>query len=387
MLPQTSETDVLIVGAGPTGLALGAELNRFGVRPMIVDRQAAGANTSRAAVIHARTLEVLEGLGATRDLLAEGVKVPLFRIRDRDHALIKIDFANIPSKYRFTLMCPQDRTERILANHLKRLGGNVKRPVELIDFDEGDGRVVVRLAEGDEVRTVSTRWLVGCDGGHSRVREQAGIAFTGASYAQAFVLADVHMDWPLSRKEVCLFFSPEGLIVVAALPEDRFRIVATVDEAPEVPPPAFMQELLDRRGPSGNRAQIRDLVWSSRFHIHHRVADSPRKRRVLLCGDAAHVHSPAGGQGMNTGIQDAVSLAEILADTVKGGDPAQLDAWAAKRQRVAEEVVAMTDRMTRVATMRSGLCKTVRNAAISFAGHIPPVRAAIARKLAELDAR
>ena len=148
-----------------------------------------------------------------------------------------------------------------------------------------------------------------------------------------------------------------------------------------------MQSVLDRRGPTVRPGRIRDTVWSSRFHIHHRVTETPRKGRILLCGDAAHVHSPAGGQGMNTGIQDAVSLAEALTETLNDGDDARLDAWAASRHRVARGVVAMTDRMTRMATMKSATGKVLRNIAVEFAGHIPPVRAALARTLAELDAR
>jgi 2-polyprenyl-6-methoxyphenol hydroxylase-like FAD-dependent oxidoreductase len=378
---------VVIVGAGPTGLALAAELRRLGVDPVIVDRQAAGANTSRAAVVHARTLEVLEPLGVTDALIAQGIKVPIFRVRDRDRALVTIDFSGIPSVYDFTLMCPQDRTERILLHRLEQLGGGVTRPRTFVGFAEGDGFIDVRLKDGDAFDTVRTRWLVGCDGMHSGVREQSGIPFTGAPYAQSFVLADVHMDWPLDREEVSLFLSPEGLVVVAPLPEGRFRIVATVNDAPDTPSIAFMQALLDARGPQTTRGRVRDAVWSSRFHVHHRVANSPRKGRVLLCGDAAHVHSPAGGQGMNTGIQDAVSLARCVTQVLNDGDDGRLDGWARERHRIAREVVRLTDRMTKLATMKSAAGQALRNAAISCSGHFPPVTTRVATTLAELTHR
>ena len=303
MNTQPMQTEVLIAGAGPVGLGLAAELKRLGVNAMIVDRQAAAANTSRACVIHARTLEVLEPLGVTPDLIAQGVKVPTFRARDRDQALLTISFANNPSVYRYALMCPQDRTERILLNRLERLGGSVAREYELTGFAESVRHVDVDLATPHGPKTVRTRWLIGCDGMHSRVREQSGIAFQGAAYAESFVLADVRMDWPLGPEEVTLFFSREGFVVVAALPEQRYRIVATVDAAPERPNADFLQHILDRRGPARQRACIHELVWSSRFHIHHRVAEIPRKGRILLCGDAAHVHSPAGGHGMNIGLR------------------------------------------------------------------------------------
>jgi 2-polyprenyl-6-methoxyphenol hydroxylase-like FAD-dependent oxidoreductase len=382
-----TETRVLIVGAGPTGLALASELARLGTSAQIIDRQAAGANTSRACVVHARTLEVLAPLGVTTDLLAEGLKVPIFRVRDRDHPLITIDFCDIPSAYPFTLMCPQNRVERCLLNHLEKLDGAVIRPFELVDILTSDLHVDVQVRSETATGAIRTDWLIGCDGMHSVVREQSGIRFVGAEYQEGFVLADVHMDWPLSRDEVTLFYSPDGLVVVAPLPEQRFRIVATVDDAPESPSLHYMQHLLDTRGPTTNPGRIRDIVWSSRFHIHHRVADSPRKGRILLCGDAAHVHSPAGGQGMNTGIQDGVSLARVLAETLKDGSEARLDEWAAERHKVARDVVALTDRMTRLATIKSVTGQNLRNAAVAFAGRLPPVRTALANRLAELDIR
>lgn len=229
METSSTEADLLIVGAGPVGLSLAAELERLGVAAPIVDRQPAGANTSRACVIHARTLELLAPLDVTEQLLMDGVKVPIFRIRDRDRPLITIDFAQIDSPYPFTLMYPQDRTERLLQATLERLGGSVERSVDFLAFEPDATGIVSTLESGGQRRIVKSRWLVGCDGMHSRVRELAQIPFEGAAYEQGFVLADVRMDWPLSREEVSLFYSPQGLMVVAPLPDEHFRIVATDD--------------------------------------------------------------------------------------------------------------------------------------------------------------
>lgn len=379
-------TDVLIVGAGPTGLALAAELRREGIDPVIIDQQVAGANTSRACVVHARTLEVMEPLGITASLLSLGIKVPIFRIRDRDRPLLTIDFATIASPYRFTLMCPQDQIEKAMSARLQEVGGHVLRPCRLLRFDEAEDGVEAHIEDEGTVRSIRAKWLVGCDGMHSVVRETSEISFEGGAYEQHFVLADVRMEWPLSREEVTLFYSPDGLVVVAPLPGDHFRIVATADQAPEPPSMSFMQDLLDHRGPATNPGRILDVFWSSNFRIHHRVASQLHRGRILLCGDAGHVHSPAGGQGMNTGIQDGVSLGEALAATLKDGDETRLDVWAKERHHIASEVVKMTDRLTRVAVMKSKFGQHFRNAAVALAGHLPQLRAALARKLAELDA-
>jgi 2-polyprenyl-6-methoxyphenol hydroxylase-like FAD-dependent oxidoreductase len=184
--------------------------------------------------------------------------------------------------------------------------------------------VTVTRPDGTTAR-VHARYVVGCDGMHSVVREEPGIGFTGDRYPQSFVLADIGMDWPFPRDEVHLFFSPAGLVVVAPLPRDLFRVVATLDESPETLTVSDVQALLDARGPVAAPAAVHHVEWSSRFRVHHRLADAYRRGPVFLAGDAAHVHSPAGGQGMNTGIQDAIMLAELLADVLGGASAALLD--------------------------------------------------------------
>ena len=220
------------------------------------------------------------------------------------------------------------------------------------------------------------------------MRHQGADDPAGDTYEHSFVLADVRMSWTLRSDEVMLFVSPEGLVVVAPLPDGHYRLVATVDDAPEHPGIADVQHLLDTRGPQNGAALVHEIVSSSRFRVHHRLADRYRAQRTLLAGDAAHVHSPAGGQGMNTGIQDAVALGHALTAVLAGrGDESELDAYERTRRPVADRVVAFTDRMTRMATLRSRRSRAVRNAMIRMIGRIPAVRRWLATEIAGLRNR
>lgn len=218
------------------------------------------------------------------------------------------------------------------------------------------------------------------------MREQTGIGFEGGTYAESFTLADVRLSGGVPQNEVILYFSPAGLVVVAPLPDGRHRIVATVDEAPQHPDAAFAQGLLDARGPEAAPAVVDEVVWGSRFRVHHRIADTFRSGRVLLAGDAAHVHSPAGGQGMNLGIEDAVSMSQTLGRVLDGGSPDLLDTWAASRRPVAQEVVALASRLTRIATLGRAR-RPLRNTVLGLLGRVPGVRNRLAWRLAGLTRR
>jgi 2-polyprenyl-6-methoxyphenol hydroxylase-like FAD-dependent oxidoreductase len=218
---------------------------------------------------------------------------------------------------------------------------------------------------------------------HSAVRERVGIPFTGGKYDESFVLADVRLSGGVPSDEVILYFSPAGMVVVAPLPEGVHRIVATVDEAPEQPSPEYVQALLDARGPEHQRAVVREVLWGSRFRVHHRVADAYRAGRVLLAGDAAHVHSPAGGQGMNAGILDAIALAEALTSALTEGRDVALDAYGEKRRPIAKKIVAFADMLTRLATVPPGL-RYLRNVLLGALSHLPPLRRRMAWQLSGL---
>ena len=384
-LVPPDEVEVAVIVAGPNGLTVATMLAAYGLRTVVLDRAVGPAGHSRAAVIHARTLETLEPLGIVDGLLRRGVVVPHFGVRDRDRRLLAVDFNRLPTAHLYTLMLQQDQTEHLLRQALRQYSGEVLWGCEVtgVRQDSTGVDLTVRCAWGSNM--VRARFALGCDGAHSLVREALGIPFEGATYPQSFVLADVSMRWQLPDDEVQLFFSPEGLVVVAPLPGGQHRVVATVDEAPREPALDDIQALLDTRGPRMPRPRIKEVVWSSRFQVHHKVADRFREGAVFLCGDAAHVHSPAGGQGMNTGIQDAANLAWKLALVLRGyATESLLDSYERERRQVAREVVSTTHRLTRLATLRSPAARRFRNVLLAAAGRSGWLPRRLATNLAEL---
>lgn len=383
------KTEVLIIGAGPTGLALSTTLHRAGVDNIVIDRSAGAANTSRAAVIHAHTLEVLDSLGVTERLNQEGLRLQQFSIRDRDRRLLGLRFDRLPGAYPQLLMLPQDRTEAILSDALAEAGGKVHWNCSLTALQATVSGMTARIDRAGNSNTVTARYVVGADGMHSQVRQFAGIGFSGSSYEHSFVLADVDMQWPLGRDEVSLFFSPNGLLVVAPLPGNRrFRIVATCDEAPESLDVEAVQQLVDARGPTRRHSRIESVLWGSRFRLHHRVADHYRLGPVFLIGDAAHVHSPAGGQGMNTGLVDACVLGRMLADVLQGRRvEAYLNDYEALRRPAALKVLGLAGRLTEMATAEGYARRVVRNGLLRLFDRIPPAKTRLAMNLSGLSRR
>ncbi|MFI7213192.1 FAD-dependent oxidoreductase [Micromonospora maritima] len=375
MLPE--RTDVLVVGAGPTGLAVAVALAGHGVHATVVDRLAQPPVTSRAAVVHAGTLEALDRIGVAAPLAARGVQSTRFVVRDRDRVLATVPFDRLPSRYPYALLVSQAETEAVLADRLTALGGRVRRPYELTGLDLDDSGATARFADGGTVRA---RWVVGADGMHSRVRELAGIGFGGpADPGESFLLADVRVDSTLPRDQVTLFLSRQGPLVWAPLPDDTVRLVASVADAPREPQARHFQALLDERGPARRPDRVTGMVWASRFRIHHRIADTYRSGPVLLAGDAAHVHSPAGGQGMNLGLRDAVALGDALA-----AGPEALDAYAAERRPRAEEVLGFAAGLTRL-TAAPPAVRPLRDLLLRVVSALPPARQRLAVRLAGFE--
>lgn len=371
MANSSEPLDVLIVGAGPTGLALAAQLRRYGARIRIVDRQLDRVHESRALAVQPRTLEVLAGFGTVAEQMVAGGN-PAVRLKlhtgDRAAAVELFDIGVEDTAYPYLLFLSQAETERVLIEHLGEHAVDVERGVELVGLDTAGEAVDCTLrrgegGEGDE-ETVTARYVVGCDGAHSTVRQAAAIPFEGRAYPQTFVLADLEADglepgWAhafLSARGM-LFFFPLGTPATWRLLAMRHRSDRTpVEHAVAL---TEVQQLADDY--TGGRARLHDPVWMTNFRLHNRGARHYRRGRIFLAGDAAHIHSPAGAQGMNTGIQDSVNLGWKLGLVLAGqARPELLETYESERGPVGRKVLRFTDRAFTIGTSTSPLVRFAR---------------------------
>lgn len=351
-MTTTPRHSVLVVGAGPTGLTAALELARLGIGVRIVDKASAPSLTSRALGVQARTLELLRPRGLTDDMLRLGNKVFETALHARGKRLAGIDFRRMEGDHPYILMLAQSETERLLTERLSDCGVSVERGVAFEALTQNDDHVEVDLRHGDgHVERTTASYLIAADGSHSPVRNVLALPFEGRALEADYVLGDVHVAGEVAQDQLSIFLAQRGFLAVFPMGNGRFRFMATdpdgVTGADEQPTLEDIQRLYDRT--VHLPATLYGLNWSSRFRINSRHMTTLRAGRVLFGGDAAHVHSPAGGQGMNAGIQDMINLGWKLTLVLRGAArPELLDTYQSDRLPVIADLVAMTERATKV---------------------------------------
>ncbi len=372
-LSSPSQTDVLIVGAGPTGLTLACELLRREVSCRIIDKAPTPATTSRALGVQPRTLELFDTMGLIDRVLSSGGPIFDANFYDGDRLLLTLSSAGIQkldTPYPQIWITPQTNVEQALVTQLHHLGGAVERACELVNFSEVGSQVIATLKHGDASRTeeIEAKWLVGCDGAHSQVRKSLGVLFEGSTYEEKFLLADVELDWKRDRDRSHTWFPAEGMFSIIPLPNtQQWRIFAVV-EGETVPPVSlelFQQLFRERTGDT--KTTLSHPTWMSTFTINRRMVDRYQVGRVFLAGDAAHIHSPFGGQGMNTGIQDAYNLAWKLALVITGQSADHLlNTYQEERLPIARRVLAQTDTNTKVLVSNHPIMQFLRERVLTL---------------------
>jgi 2-polyprenyl-6-methoxyphenol hydroxylase-like FAD-dependent oxidoreductase len=383
---------VLVVGAGPVGLTMAAELARYGVDVRIIDKSPHPTETSKALVVWSRTLELMDRMGCTPAFLAAGLRGRGGTMRSGGNVLGHMGFDEIASEYNFALMIPQNETERLLTDHLRSLGLEVERQVELAGFSEMGDIVEARLRHADgREETIQTPWLVGSDGAHSAVRHGLGLAFPGSAQPDDWLLADVRLEGEGAPPgdEIAIYLHRSGPFVIFPIPGGRARVIGVIGQAesdhPRPDPTlADCQAMVDSRAGGGFR--VTDPVWLTHFRINERKVSEYRQGRVFVTGDAAHIHSPAGGQGMNTGMQDAINLAWKLAMVVRDeADPVLLDSYSPERGSVGDLVLRNATRLTDMATLSNPAAQAARNLALRVLLGFHAVRDKMALTMSEIE--
>ena len=392
-----AHTEVLIAGAGPVGLALALEMQRFGIRFRIVEKKAERSTTSKALGLQPRLSEIFAILGIADKFFARGFDgVRALNLNSRTKKLLTIEMQfprNLAGREGFQprlIMIPQSLTEEILETTLADRGHAVERRRELIGFSQdGDSVSAVIRDENGVEETIGAKFLVSCEGAHSVVRKQAGLTFTGATFPLRTLLADVTIDWDLPDNEVQAWFHRDGSFAALPFGGQKWRLIAECaedpgDAAPEVTLEQMQELIVERTGKKNVR--LRDPLWLSDFRINARMVDRFRERRVFVAGDAAHIHSPAGGQGIATGIQDVTNLAWKLAAFLREGAPdALLDTYDEERKPIAREVLHRTSAVTNIIFALNPIAGFVRERLLVPVLRRPFVQRRMFAKLSQLE--
>ncbi len=360
------ECDVLIAGAGPTGLVLALWLTRLGVKVRIIDKTAGPGTTSRAVAVQARTLELYRQLDLVDAVIAGGHQVPAVNLWVRGRKAARVPFGAIGTgltPYPFMHIFPQDRHERLLIERLEALGVSVARETELLGFTDRGEHIGARLRlPGGQEESLEARFIAGCDGARSVVRETIGSGFPGDTYRQLFYVADVNATGPAADGALHVDLDLADFLAIFPLDgQGRARLIGTVRDERAERADSLRFEDVSRQAIEHMKVAVERVNWFSTYHVHHRVAGQFRKGRAFLVGDAAHIHSPVGGQGMNTGIGDAINLAWKLAAVVAGRAPERLlESYEAERIVFARRLVATTDRIFTLVTSEGRIASLLR---------------------------
>jgi 2-polyprenyl-6-methoxyphenol hydroxylase-like FAD-dependent oxidoreductase len=384
-VPQTSaEIDVLIAGAGPVGLFLANECARRGLSYRIVEMNATQSTHSKALAIFPRTFEIFDMAGVSAPFAAAANRVTGVVFASHERKLGRIEFVPKATPYPYVAMVPQDVTEKLLLEHLRSLGGDVEYETALASARQTRSGVEATLERRGVSAFVAAKYLVGCDGAHSTLRHVLGLPFEGGDYAEQFMLADAMTNDVLPSDEMHLCPSPDGPLAVFPMSATRRRIVATVDRLDgDAPSLDLVNDLLAQRAPSGLRAE--SLIWSTYFRIHHRCVSEMGAGRMFVAGDAAHIHSPFGGQGMNTGLGDAWNLAWKLDLAARGrANDALLSSYTPERYPIVRSVIEATQFLTTALGSSNALAREIRDTVIPVVTHIPQIQHAFVERLSGL---
>jgi 2-polyprenyl-6-methoxyphenol hydroxylase-like FAD-dependent oxidoreductase len=379
--------DVLVVGAGPVGLTAAAELRRRGVAVRCVDAAQHHNVSTKALGLQARTLELFERLGVVGAAVARGLPVREFNIYSEEHRIAHFDLGGLDTPYPYLLMLPQNTTEEILRDRLEELGAEAERGVEFVGFTQDRDGVDAVLRHGDRSEHVRADWMVAADGAHSSVRHQLGLPFEGGAFREEFATVDVRVDWQLPYDQLFAFLNRGNFIAYFPMVGGWHRVAIAYNtrRAPDGEVTlAEVQAAIDACGPTGARAV--EIGDRSRFVIHQRTVARQSVDRVFLAGDAAHVHSVVGAQGLNIGVQDAFNLAWKLATVVSGGAaPDLLETYAAERHPAAKRIVNGTRRATRMTLLRRRPAVFARRHVAPLVFGRPRARSTIEHALSQLD--
>ncbi len=384
MANTRNDTDVLIVGAGPVGLFLANECARRGLKWRLIEERSSQSEHSKALAIFPRTLEIFDMAGVVAPFLENANRVTSVAVLTQERTLARLRFEPENSPYAFVAMVPQNVTERLLVQELNRKGGVVEYNTKFVSAEQRDDSVSVTVNHNGEVSNVTASIVVGCDGAHSQVRNVLKLQLEGGEYDTPFMLADIETNTSLSADELQLCPSEFGPVAIFPMSADRRRIVATVDQMEgDAPSLDLVRRILTQRAPHGIEAH--SLHWSSYFHIHHRHAKQLRVGRMFLAGDAAHIHSPFGGQGMNTGLHDVWNLVWKLELFLEGhGNQQLLDSYSVERLPIIKSVIDTTDFLTRAMGTPNRFAQLLRDAVIPMVSRLAPFQHAFVQRLSEL---